>query len=88
MGTLHNCDALGRRKAYRRVSWRCQAAVSPSRAATAVAGGDGLAATLDRLPVAWLWLGMRLKPLQGMFSLAVQPWRQKSRLCLWLLTQM
>jgi len=54
----------------------------------AVAFGDGLTATLDRLPIARLWLGMRLKPLQGMSSLAVQPWRHKSRLRLWLLTQM
>lgn len=65
-----------------------QPPVSPSRAANAVACGDGRTATLDRLPVARLWLGMRLKPLQGMSSLAVQPWRQKSRLRLWLLTQM
>jgi hypothetical protein len=40
-----------------------QPPVSPSRAAGAVAYSDDLTVTLDRLPVAWLWLGMRLKPL-------------------------
>jgi len=64
------------------------AARQPLKGGCAVAYGDGLTATLDRLSVAWPWLGMRLKPLQGMSSLATQPWRQKSRLRLWLVTQM
>jgi len=67
---------------------RRPAAQQPHKGGCAVAYGDGLTATLDRQPVAWLWLGMRLKPLQGKSSLAVQPWPQKSRLRLWLLTQM